>query len=66
MWDGRELTEGEAVAERARWAVDGQSLIEPPVVGTTVALHWDWVCDEISAEQAERIKAMERQALAAV
>jgi hypothetical protein len=65
-WDGRELTEGDAVTEQARWAVDGQSLIEPPAVGTTVALHWDWVCDEISTQQAERIKAMELRVLAAV
>ena len=55
VWDGRVLREGAAVSERARWSVAGSSLIETPMVGDTVALHWDWVCDVVSVEQARRL-----------
>ena len=55
LWDGRALREGAAVAERARWSVGGSSLIETPMVGDTVALHWDWVCDVVSVEQARHL-----------
>ena len=47
--------EGAPVAERARWSVGGSSLIECPLVGDAVALHWDWVCDVVSVEQARRL-----------
>ena len=43
------------MSERARWSVGGSSLIESPLVGDTVALHWDWVCDVVSVEQARRL-----------
>ena len=65
-WDGHRLAEGDAVAERARWSVGGQSLIETPVVGSTVALHWDWVCDEITPAQGRLVRELERGQLAAL
>ena len=55
VWDGRVLREGAAVSQRARWSVAGSSLIETPMVGDTVALHWDWVCDVVSVEQARHL-----------
>lgn len=52
-WDGGELGLGEPIRERVRWSSAGQALAEAPEPGELVALHWDWVCDRLSAEQAE-------------
>lgn len=65
-WDGDSLTPSAPQVERARWSVDGLSLLAPPAVGDTVALHWDWVCDVLTPEQAsriERIEAIQRSAV---
>jgi hypothetical protein len=63
VWDGVGLREGAPVSERARWSVDGSSLIEAPAAGDTVALHWDWVCDVVSLTQARRLADLERATL---
>jgi hypothetical protein len=63
VWDGAALLEGEAVVEQARWSVEGRSLIDVPVVGELVALHWDWVCEPLTPEQAARITELEQQTL---
>jgi hypothetical protein len=60
-WDGSRLTEAGTATETARWSVDRQALIERPEVGALVALHWDWVCEEITPEQAARIERLERR-----
>lgn len=65
-WDGARLAAGPVVEERARWSVDGLSLIPEPAVGDVVALHWDWVCDVLTAPQAdvvERLESAQRAAL---
>jgi len=54
-WDGRVLQLGAPEHERARWAQDGQSLLGEVRVGDLVALHWDWVCDRLSPEQASAL-----------
>lgn len=60
-WDGSALVLASAVTDRARWSVGGRSLIAPPTVGDVVALHWDWVCDVLTAEQALRMAEIEEQ-----
>ena len=60
-WDGGELTEAGTATETARWSVDGRALIERPEVGALVALHWDWVCEQLTPEQAARIERLERR-----
>ncbi|MBA2560254.1 MAG: hypothetical protein H0V07_10300 [Propionibacteriales bacterium] len=65
-WDGDSLTPSSAQVERARWSVDGQSLVSPPAVGDTVALHWDWVCEVLTTDQADRIQRIECEQRAAV
>ncbi|MGA8211074.1 MAG: DUF6390 family protein, partial [Nocardioidaceae bacterium] len=65
-WDGRHLVEGPALVEQARWSQDGGSLIDVPVVGDTVALHWDWVCEVLSADRAAGVVARERGQLEAL
>jgi hypothetical protein len=37
-----------------------------PAIGDTVALHWDWVCDILTPEQADRIQQLEATQRAAV
>ena len=64
-WDGARLTESGTATETARWSVDGLALIRRPQVGALVALHWDWVCEEISPTQAARIEHLERRTRAA-
>ena len=61
-WDGSELAEAEEAQESVRWAVAGASLIAAPQPGDQVALHWDWVCDLVSDEQAQQIQERERKA----
>ncbi len=58
-WDGDSLTAASPQVERARWSVDGLGLLPPPAPGDTVALHWDWVCDVLTPDQADRIQRIE-------
>lgn len=51
VWDGRQLGVGSPVEETVRRAVDGVGLSSALTVGDRVALHWDWVCDRITADQ---------------
>lgn len=65
-WDGASLGLGDTTIEQARWSVDGRSLIASPVVGEVVALHWDWVCDVLTPEQALRVMALEESQRVAI
>ena len=60
------LTPSSPQVERARWSVDGRSLLALPAVGDTVALHWDWVCDVLTPEQADRLQRLEGEQRAGV
>lgn len=66
VWDGAQLRQGDPVTERARWSEGGAALIEAPLVGDLVALHWDWVCEVITPDQARLIADRERDQRAAV
>jgi hypothetical protein len=54
-WDGHKLQVGQATQETARWAEHGQSLLASVAPGDTVALHWNWVCDQLSPAQATHL-----------
>ena len=61
VWDGTALDETEHVmTERALWSCDDASLIDVPALGDTVALHWDWVCEVLTADQARAVTERER------
>jgi hypothetical protein len=47
--------------EVVRWSAGGRSLLAGLSAGDRVALHWDWVCDVITDEQAARIDAYEQR-----
>lgn len=53
-WDGCQLGLGAAAEERVRRSVDGRGFVRAPRPGEWLALHWDWVCDRLTAaERAE-------------
>ncbi len=58
-WDGVGLAPGPRVTERVRWAVDGRSLMGAPALDELVALHWDWVCEVLTPQQAGRVDTLE-------
>jgi hypothetical protein len=64
-WDGQRLAPV-PVTERARWADDGRTLLVAPAVGDVVALHWDWVCDVLTADQVARLHRLEDEQREAV
>jgi Family of unknown function (DUF6390) len=64
VWDGSALAPGAERDDPARWSAGGRALIGAPSPGDLVAVHWDWICDVLSAEQGGRIEAMEQAARA--
>jgi hypothetical protein len=62
--DGRfELTDGDA-EELVAWRADGAILVPDPLPGETVALHWGWACDRLSARQVARLLRVTRASVA--
>jgi hypothetical protein len=61
VWDGSALHPGPARAEEVAWSAGGRSLLAGLSPGDRVALHWDWVCDVITPEQASRIESLEER-----
>jgi hypothetical protein len=49
------LVLGEEAAETVRWRTPGGGSREAPQPGQHVALHWDWICDGLSAVEAETL-----------
>lgn len=66
VWDGSALAAGPPRAESVAWSVDGRSLLPGLSPGDRVTLHWDWVCDVITDEQADRLETLEERRLRAV
>jgi hypothetical protein len=65
-WDGNSLSLGAAVPRFVRWRDHGLAFVGRPEPGDLVSLHWDFVCDRITALAAERLYAATARALAAV
>lgn len=59
-WDGCQLGLAAAREERVRLTVDGRGFVAAPVPGEWLALHWDWVCDRLTA--SERLELQRRTA----
>lgn len=62
-FDGERLARGAPTVERVRWNVDGMSLAAAPVHGGLVTMHWDWLCDSITAAQSRALDGAEDSAL---
>lgn len=50
-WDGRRLGLGAPVRETAVRSLDGAGLVRDLAVDDWVSLHWEWICDRLSARQ---------------
>jgi hypothetical protein len=55
-WDSTGLHLGPDAIETVRYAEDGRRLGGELQPGDGVALHWDWVCDRLTAEQEARLR----------
>lgn len=64
LWDGSQCEQGPSRLEQVRWSTDGRSLLDGLSPGDRVALHWDWVCDVVTQEQATSIQSREARQLA--
>lgn len=60
-WDGAGLADGAWREETVRCSAGGLTLLDGLSAGDRVALHWDWVCDVITDEQARRIEFLEER-----
>jgi hypothetical protein len=56
---------GEPAPRRVRWR-DGGRAFARPQRGELVSLHWDFVCDVLTAGAAARLGGVTRRVLAAV
>lgn len=65
-WDGARLVPQAPGVERAQWSIDGQAQIAVPAVGDVVSLHWDWVCEVLTADQAAVVERLEEEQRIAV
>lgn len=65
-WDGGRLTSRPPELEKVRWSIDGKSLLTAPAIGDRVSLHWDWVCEVLTSDQAARLVRLEETQRAAV
>jgi hypothetical protein len=61
-WDGAALGLGPPVVE----PIAPDRLLAAAAVGDTVALHWEWLCDRLTAEQAADLASGTQRQLAAV
>lgn len=56
-FDGARLTLGAAEPETVTIARDGYGFVADLAPGTTVALHWDWICETLTPAAAARLRA---------
>ena len=65
-YDGTGLHLGAADTETVRWRAGAMTLPEPPREGDMVAVHWNWVCERITAAEAAALSDATDRALALV
>jgi hypothetical protein len=65
-WDGEKLDLDDPRVETVIAAHNGYSLAGPLHRGNTVSLHWDWISERITTEQARRIQRATASQLAIV
>jgi uncharacterized protein DUF6390 len=65
QWSDGKLRLGKPELRSVRWRVGGRSFVHPQP-GELVSLHWDLVCDVLSAGAATRLAVVTRRVLAAV
>jgi len=59
LWNGSAWETGPIREEAVRWSAGGRSTLEGLSPGDRVSLHWDWVCDLLTEDQATLIESLE-------
>lgn len=62
-WDGRLLSLGPPRVERVSVSAGGKGFVRDLRPGDVVALHWDWVCDRLTAAQVHSLRSYTRRHL---
>lgn len=57
-WDGQQLRLGEDSEQEVRLAEDGQGFVTDVRAGDWLAVHWNWACDRLSAEELWQLRAL--------
>jgi hypothetical protein len=65
-FEGHMLVDGPERVEQVRRSVDGVGFVDYLAPGDSVALHWDWVCEELAPGALRRLRAWSRRMRAAV
>ncbi len=55
-WDGSRLGLGPGQVESVRWSTQGRSLDAAPAPGEVVSMHWNWICERLTATQADALE----------
>jgi hypothetical protein len=55
-WDGRNLGFGPCTLERVPASIGGKGFVRDLRPGQCVSLHWDWVCDRLTARQLRELR----------
>ncbi|MFI5101343.1 MAG: DUF6390 family protein, partial [Actinomycetes bacterium] len=63
VWDGRALGLGLERPEQVLLRVDGHGIVPDVQPGDRVALHWDWACARLSAQQQAELVRRTRAVL---
>jgi hypothetical protein len=62
-WDGRALRLGAPEIRKAEWRRDGVGFLEELLAGDRVSLHWNWICDRLTPQQARTLGGYTRRML---
>ena len=62
--DGHHQELADGPEELVAWRANGTPLVPDPRPGDTVALHWGWACDRLTATQAARLLRVTRASVA--
>jgi len=65
-WDGDRLAVGPLAVETVVQSVDGIGMVGGVAPGDWVSLHWEWVCDRLTAAQVARLRGYTARHLAIV
>lgn len=58
IWDGQVLRLGEDTEEEVGLTRDGAGFVADAQVGDWLAVHWNWACDRLSAEELWQLRAL--------
>jgi hypothetical protein len=63
VFDGSVLSLGTEALETVRWSADGRALVDRPSEDDLVSMHWDWMCDRLTAPDVDALDRCTDRAL---